>query len=230
MLEILRPDIIVKAIEDYKYLINRGYKWKSALNLITGRYMLNKSERALIFRAIHPSDLALNIRHKILKPEEINDLDLGIDGYNVLITLETLVKRGLIVKCDDGLLRDLQSLFLRYKVSEYTYRALGLIEEFVSTFNPSKTLIYLDRKKSKSGELARTIRFLARNFSVYTVEKADVKASESQVTATSDIVPLTKAKKIVDIPGYFISRYTVNATKLKYNGSITLFNFKPTKE
>ncbi len=227
MLETLRPDIIAKAMEDYKYLIDRGYGWKPALNLITGRYMLSKSERALLFRAVHPSDLALNIRNKIQKPEEIKGLVLGVDGYNVLITLETLIRKGLVVKCDDGLLRDLQGLFYRYKVSEYTYRALSLMEEFVSKFNPSKTLVYLDRRKSRSGELARTIRLLARNFSVYAVERADVKASESQVTATSDIVPLTKAKKIVDIPGYFVSRYTVNSVRLKYDGCITLFNLKP---
>ncbi len=225
MSENLRLDTIGKAIKDYKYLIDKGYKWRSALNLVTGRYLLNRSERAFIFRAVHPHEVILNVKHKILKPEEISGLQLGIDGFNVLITLETMVKRELLIRCDDELLRDLQGLFLRYKISEYTYRALGLIEEFISAFNPSRTFMYLDRRKSKSGELARVIRFLTKNISVHTVEKADIKASESEVTATSDIVSATKAEKIVDIPKYFISRYVKNAVKLEYDGNIIVFNF-----
>ena len=43
---------IIEAAQDLKHLLNRGYNKKGALKLVGDRYLLDKEERHVLFRAI----------------------------------------------------------------------------------------------------------------------------------------------------------------------------------
>ena len=52
--------------------------------------------------------------------EEVRNRTLGIDGYNVLVTLESALDEKLLILADDGLVRDITGKSSRYiKLRKY---------------------------------------------------------------------------------------------------------------
>ena len=93
---------IREAYIDYKYLLNRNYSRKLALDIVTARYNLSKLERLLLYRCVHSNSEIENINSKISNQKEII-----IDGYNIALTLISAMNGEEIYLCDDGFIRDL---------------------------------------------------------------------------------------------------------------------------
>ncbi|MCQ4344747.1 MAG: DUF434 domain-containing protein, partial [Sulfolobaceae archaeon] len=58
----LRP-----AYEDYKYLLDRGYNRKPALDLVSARYGLSGEERLLLYRCVHSEAELREILSKLVE-------------------------------------------------------------------------------------------------------------------------------------------------------------------
>jgi hypothetical protein len=99
-------DISPDASEEYRYLLSRGYSDTAALKLVGDRHRLSRLERNCLFRATVNVETAEARRRKMVAPEEVRGRDLGIDWYNVLITVETYLKGGVLFLADDGVTRD----------------------------------------------------------------------------------------------------------------------------
>ena len=95
---------VEEAAEDFRYLLNRGYNRNSSLKLVSDRYNLSKDERNFLIRAVFSDREAEERRKKLVNIEEIRGKRVVIDGYNVLITVENVLKGENIIFCDDGLL------------------------------------------------------------------------------------------------------------------------------
>ena len=81
-----------RAIEDYRFLKNRRYSDKAALKLVGDRYRLTSNERNCLFRAvIADADCALR-KQKLITLDALVNKPLGVDWYNVLITVESYLK------------------------------------------------------------------------------------------------------------------------------------------
>ncbi|WP_297501032.1 DUF434 domain-containing protein, partial [Thermococcus sp.] len=98
--------MLTEAYLDLKYLLNRGYRKKNALSFVANHYRLTAEERHLLARCVFPDSWMEEVRRKLLKPGELKGKTLAIDGFNVLITLESLLG-GRAILCEDGLVRDL---------------------------------------------------------------------------------------------------------------------------
>ena len=127
--------------------------------------------------------------------KEIIDKDLMVDGYNVLITTEAVLKKRAFL-CDDGVLRDTEGIFGKYKITNNTFKALKMIECKIRDFKPRNVLFLFDSQISRSGEMCHMLESEAK-----TSKNVDFVLKRSKkVVATSDSAIIKKVKNFVDIP------------------------------
>jgi len=174
-----------EAAYDYKYLLNRGYTSKSSLDLISGRYKLNREERTLLYRCVHSDSDVEKVRKKVELKEP-----LIIDGYNVGLTVLSVLEKDQVFLCDDGFIRDMNAG--SKKSSPRIIDALLLLSSYLKEKGVD-FIVILDSQISKSGELKRTLA--GERVTVRVVERADKEVIISSGTAvTSDFVVLMKAR------------------------------------
>jgi len=200
-----------EAAEDFRYLLNRGYPRKAALELVGNRYGLTSDERHLLHRGIF-SDADSKSRRKSKIPiGKVRNRDLAIDGYNILITIETGLSDRPLILGDDGFIRDISGLSGNFKKTEKTEEAFQLILDIVKRVKPLKTLFLFDSPISMSGELAQEVRSLLKKESLLGDAKA-VKVPEKiligypGVIATSDTAIIDQSKEVVDLAGDIIKK------------------------
>src|SRR6185503_11694230 len=86
--------LLSRAAEDLRYLLGRGYPLRSALTLIGDHLQLYKRQRQLLFRAVAAPEHAAHVRARTIPHAAIAGRPILVDGYNVLITLETAIDGG----------------------------------------------------------------------------------------------------------------------------------------
>lgn len=206
---------IKEAVTDMRYLLSRGYTRKSAAIFVANRYHLTKDERAILYRAVYDEETVRKHREKLVSPSFVNGKILAIDGFNVLITVESGLKGKVLVECDDGFIRDVSAVFGKYVISDYTFRAIELILDYVSTLNPQRTLFFFDSPVSHSGDLASQVRRYLEKYGVngdaQAVKQSDIAVlTYGEVIATSDCVIIERANKILDLAGHIVRKHFSN--------------------
>lgn len=193
-----------EAIQDLRYLLDRGYPRESAVNFIANHYRLELGERHLLARCVFSRTEVAGHRAKAVNITGVRGKSLGVDGYNVLITVESILTGKPVVLCDDGYIRDLRAIFGKYKMSHATARALAAMMEVIAEARPSKVTILLDRQVSRSGELAAMARQHLKQAGLIgtakTVAGVDLKIRSFRVVASSDRAIVERAKAVWDIP------------------------------
>jgi hypothetical protein len=202
----LKSNDLQKAAEDLRYLLDRGYPRKAALELVGNRYGLNYDQRHLLHRAIFSDADSESRRKKKIPIERIRGKDLVIDGYNVLITIEAALSDRPIVLGDDGFVRDISGLSGNFRKTKQTTEALELIFNLLKKANPRQTLFLFDSPISMSGELAQEVKDRLREENLPGDAMA-VKVPERIMIgfpgtiATSDTAIIDQSKKVVDLAG-----------------------------
>ena len=202
---------VFEAARDLRYLLERGYHRESALKLIVDKYQLSTNQRLLLYRAVYDSSTAANHKQKIITSDKIRGSKLAMDGYNVLITVESGLRGGLLVLCDDGFIRDISAVHGKYRITNMTEKALSIILKAVQELKPAETNFFYDAQVSKSGQLAsqvrRTLRSAGLTGSAYAVERADISTLDfGDIVATSDSVLISKAEAVFDIAGEILKK------------------------
>ncbi|MGB4652102.1 MAG: DUF434 domain-containing protein [Methanothrix sp.] len=147
-----------KALEEARYLLDRGYPKDSAVGFVSNHHRLAEKERFILMRVVVRSDLAWARRSKLLDLENLRGQSISIDGYNVIITTESVLGGYPVYLCDDGLLRDSRGIFRGFKASPLTAIALNWILDLLASAGPARTEVLLDQQMSRSGELAEMVR------------------------------------------------------------------------
>jgi len=142
-----------RAVAEYSWLLTREYAEVSALKLVGDRYGLTVRQRMAVMRCAC-SDQAMEQRAaRLTTLAKCGESRIGIDGYNLLITIESALSGGLVIVGRDGCYRDLASVHGTYRKVEETVPALEAIIDFLTAFNPLRIDWYLDRPVSNSGRL-----------------------------------------------------------------------------
>ncbi|WFO75852.1 DUF434 domain-containing protein [Desulfurococcaceae archaeon MEX13E-LK6-19] len=203
---------VIDAIHDYRFLLDRGYPIKAALDVVCTRYMLSRKERLLLYRCVHSSALA----RKIIRKQSIPPMKSRIvaDGFNILATLYTVYCGEEVYLCDDGIVRDLSGLHSRVALSINQDLLDSLFTEIIEAVSGKEyeLIIVLDYNVKKSGEIASRLRRIIKenklDWVVLVERQADKKilekASEGYWVSSSDIVILEKATKIYDLAGSIV--------------------------
>ena len=207
----IRDKILKKAAVDFRFLLSRGYPRGSALGFVGNHYQLSSLERNILFRAVFTRRVAAHRRSKLVKIGEITGQRLVIDGYNCIITLENALKGIPLVAADDGFVRDMGLVFRRFRQSERTKQAWGLISKVFSHYPPSSVYILLDAPYSGSGRLGATLnRWMAeakirgRATTAMRNEKA-IGAMEG-IKVSADSVIIDYSDRVFDLAGHIIRR------------------------
>lgn len=145
------------AVSETAWLLSRGYALDSTLKLVGDRYNLTARQRMAVRRSTC-SDAALRRRAKSQTSLlETTGRRLAIDGYNLLITIESALSAGLVLIGRDGCRRDLASVHGTYRKVEETAPAVELIADFLAGHGVRQVDWYLDKPVSNSGRLKALI-------------------------------------------------------------------------
>jgi len=205
---------LVEAYRDLKYLLKRGYRKSVALNFVANHYRLTRRERHLLARCVFSDEWISEVRKKILQAEDIGNRVLAIDGFNVLITLESLLA-GKAILCEDNLVRDLEYRG-KYRPHEKTGNNVRLIASTLAELSPS-SVIFLYGKNNPGSGLVRAITLRAlEDFGlsgeVRLVRSPDHELKAFDAVATADTGVIAKVSHVLDLARLTGER--VNATPL----------------
>lgn len=165
------------------------------------------------------STVAASRKVKRIAAGELSGRTVSIDGYNVLITVESLISGAPVYLCDDGFLRDTRGIFRRYSSSDYTTLALREILSILKESKVGMAEVLLDQQISRSGDLAAKIRDMMADHTVSgcatTAKDVDrrLKLVDHPV-ATGDGAIIDEASEVVDIPFEVANKRRIKALTL----------------
>lgn len=212
-LEDVKEDLQLKELyeagKDFLFLLDRGYPRKGSLELVGSRYQLDRLHRDLLHRGVFSKRESTLRKEKLLPIERIRGANVALDGYNVIITLESALKGLSLIHANDGVIRDIAGVSSRYKISKTTEGALGLIFNLLHNLEPIYTLILLDSPISLSGVFATNLREIMKERQI-NGDALAVKVPERYlkdfdgIVATSDSALINQSRQVVDMAGYII--------------------------
>ncbi len=176
-----------EAATDLRFLLSRGYQRRSAIELVGNRWNLNQEARHILYRAVFSLEEVKRRKWNEVEIEETRGKTVAIDAYNILITLESILKGLLLIKGDDGYLRDISRVFNKYKQSSYTLQSIQLILKKLQPYQPAKILFFLDQGISHSGELAALIRGELKQYNM-NGDAETVSQSDKSVETIGEVV------------------------------------------
>jgi hypothetical protein len=196
---------------DIRYLLDRGYPKESAVRFVCAHYRLDESQKHLITRSVLSKAVSEKRRKKFLLCDKIKEETIVIDGYNILIGMESILEKKAFI-CDDGVIRDIKGGFRNYKISENTKTAIDQILQFLKENNSLYVCILLDSQISKSGLLARKLREKLKEYGLRgdsrTSKHVDYELKKSTyIVASSDGVIIDNAQRIVNFLNCLILRF-----------------------
>jgi hypothetical protein len=197
------------AIEDYRYLREKGYPEKASLELIADRHRLSRVERNTLFRGVIPYTIAETRKHKLVAPAGLEKQSLGIDWYNVLITVESFLRGLPLYISDDGITRDSSATHGSYRRTALTDKALDSIFDALRALEPGRIDTFLDSPIAFSALMAEEVR---RRLTLHCIpyrvtleHTADFPLKNySGVVASSDSIILDCAERVFDLPRFVV--------------------------
>jgi len=205
-------------VNDLRYLLDQGYPRDSAVNFVSNHYRLSPCDRHLIARCVFSKQEAAEHRRKIIDARMVRDRSLSVDGYNVIITLESILTGKKVVRCDDGFVRDLRAIFGKYRASRTTECAIEEVLKVVAKVRPIRVAVFFDKQVSRSGELAGKVRRGLRELGLKGDSRAvggvDFRLRGFDVVASSDRAVIKRAKAVWDIPAELLRRKKANILDL----------------
>ncbi|MEM1622717.1 MAG: DUF434 domain-containing protein [Sulfolobales archaeon] len=208
MLYSLRSEVI-EAARDYRYLLNRGFPQKASLDFISANYNLTAVERSLLLRCVHRAADSEAVKKKVV--HSVRDLELVVDGYNVILTVTSAIEGLPLFLCDDGFVRDLRSSYVKNFETPAVKEAMRYVARAISALGTRSSLVVLDKNVSWSAKHAELIR---RSFgiNVAMAAKADIAVIGSgKVVSSSDFVILLRSEKVYDLAQFVIRNFLPEA-------------------
>ncbi|MCH7592154.1 MAG: DUF434 domain-containing protein [Planctomycetes bacterium] len=141
------------AVGEYSWLLSRGYAVDSALKLVGDRYQLTARQRMAVRRSACDDEAVTKRADSAMTLSQAIGQTLAIDGYNLLITIESALSGGLVLVGRDGCYRDIASVHGTYRKVEETIPAIELIVDFLAERGFPRIDWYLDKPVSNSGRL-----------------------------------------------------------------------------
>ncbi|SMO91742.1 hypothetical protein SAMN06265171_1129 [Chryseobacterium rhizoplanae] len=209
------------AVEDMRYLLTREYPEKAASELVGNRYRL-KTRQIQALRGASASDSQLhNRRLKHVETLDLKGRTVYLDGFNVLILLESLLSEAYIFEGLDGCIRDLSGVHGTYKRVNQTLIAVELIAAFYQKNQIQKLVWIFDKPVSNSGRIKQIILEFAEQHQLNW--EADLQfnpdkflAESSEIIISSDAWILDHCKEWFNLIGYLIreEKLPVNLIKM----------------
>jgi len=200
-----------EAAKDMCYLLSRGFAEKSSLQLVGNRYRLNvRQQKALRGMSASKQQIYLR-REKTLQSSELKDKTIIIDGFNLLILLESMLSGAYVFKGLDGYFRDVSGVHGSYKKVQKTEEALLLIGNELKDLGVTSVTWFFDAPVSNSGRLKTRIKEMAEEhkytWEINLVNNPDkVLADSNYIVISSDAWILDRAVHNFNLAAYIIKK------------------------
>ncbi|MFZ4931223.1 DUF434 domain-containing protein [Chryseobacterium sp. Mn2064] len=208
------------AVQDMQYLLTREYPEKAASELVGNRYRL-KTRQIQALRGASASEIQISNRKlKQLKAEEVKEQTVYLDGFNVLILLESLLSDAYIFEGVDGCFRDLSGVHGTYKRVNQTAGVIQAVAEFFTKNEIHKLVWIFDQPVSNSGRIKQIIlEFAAEhklNWDAELQYNPDKFLAEShEIVVSSDAWILDHCKKWFNLIEYLIKEENLPANLIR---------------
>ncbi|WP_164465167.1 DUF434 domain-containing protein [Chryseobacterium lactis] len=202
-------DKLKLAVQDMQYLLTRGYAEKAGSELVGNRYRL-KTRQIQALRGASASDIQVQNRQmKQRNASDLKDKILYLDGFNVLILLESLLSEAYIFEGLDGCFRDLSGVHGTYKRVNQTLRAIELVGRFFTKNHIHQLIWIFDQPVSNSGRIKQIVLDFAEenklNWDAELQFSPDKFLAESSaISISSDAWILDHCKEWFNLIGYLI--------------------------
>lgn len=144
---------LLLALEDMYYLLSKDYPPRSTLALVGNRYRLRQRQiLALQGMACSANDIK-NRKQKESPADSIRGKTVYLDGFNVVIILETLLSGGYVFKGLDGCYRDISSVHGSYKRVKQTEEVLTIVGSAFQQLGAERVVWLFDAPVSNSGRI-----------------------------------------------------------------------------
>ncbi|TPN86951.1 DUF434 domain-containing protein [Aquimarina algicola] len=197
------------ATQDMCYLLSRGFAEKSSVQLVGNRYQLNARQQKAL-QGMSASNHQIDLRKKrAITSQELAEKTIAIDGFNLLIILESALSGAYIFKGLDGYYRDVSGVHGTYKRVQKTEEAILLVGTTLSRLGVTAVQWYFDAPVSNSGRLKTRLREIAtqHNFpwEIHLVNDPDKQLAFSHdIVISSDAWILDRAVKNYNLGAYLI--------------------------
>lgn len=188
------------AVRDLAWLLGRGYAMPSSLKLVGDRHDLVARQRDAVSRSVC-SDEARQ-RRLATRVDDLDGKPLWIDGFNLIITVETALRGGVVMRTRDGTHRDLASVHGTYRRGEETSRALKILADALERHGAGEVRWLFDQPVSNSGRLAGWVRELVARRGVRWT--ADVVLDPDPLLAAAPNPVATADAEILDACGGWV--------------------------
>ncbi|HMB01320.1 MAG TPA: DUF434 domain-containing protein [Spirochaetota bacterium] len=207
---LLQPDHLKKlhnSLNDVILFLNKGYPLQASVTFSGNRFQLTARERKAVTRAAVDSSTAAKRQAKSISPALLKNKTVLIDGFNIIITLETALSNGVLLYCQDSCLRDLAGIHGSYKKVRETAPALNMAADYLRRQQVKAVKWLFDQPVSNSGRLAEMTRNLPAGagmiWEAETVNNPDKILQQSKdIIITSDSAILDKAGQWFNLAYY----------------------------
>lgn len=202
-------ETIKEALMDMNYLLTRAYSEKNALAVVGTRYKLaSRQQKAVQGMSASNEQLAIR-KNKEVPLDILENKILIIDGFNILILLESTLSNAYIFKGQDDCYRDLSSVHGNYKTVNQTDKAIDLVLLFYNESKLYQLVWIFDKPVSNSGRIKAKIEAKAKeqnvNWKVILEDNADEAiVNTNEIVASSDGIVLDKAVNWFNLATYLI--------------------------
>ena len=214
--DIEQLDKLKTALSELSWLLNHGYAVNASSELVGNRYQLTARQRMAIVRIVCTDEQITKRKAKCLPLSELKDKTVLIDGFNLLITIETALGGGVIFNCSDGCYRDLSSVYGSYKIVAETRAAIEYIGKTLELGEVKKVIWLFDRPVSNSAKVAELVREVAAehnwSFEAEVTDGTDSLLSKSTHTiVTCDSAILERTKRWCNLASVTIKKKITDA-------------------
>lgn len=217
-----RPTL-VRAMADLAYLLSRSYRESTALQVVGNHHHLTQRQRMALRRSCCSDEALARRRRTRVGLSRCRGRSICIDGYNLLITIESALAGGVIPIGRDGCFRDLASVHGTYRRVEETRPAIELIARHLAAGGIRRVDWYLDRPVSNSGRLkALLLESVSGGETQWTVELVDrpdpILADASNPVVSSDAWILDRCGRWVNLAAAIVRKHVPNAWIMDMRG------------
>lgn len=213
-------DKLKSAVRDMQYLLSRNYAEKASADLVGNHYRL-KTRQIQALRGASASEIQIqNRKSKELEISDLKNKTIYLDGFNVLILLESLLSGAYIFEGLDGCFRDLSGVFGTYKRVNQTQKVIELVAEFFQKSQAEKLIWIFDKPVSNSGRIKQIILDYAiennLNWNVELEFNPDKFLAENvEIIISSDAWILDHGKSWFNLIGYLIEEENLSVNLVK---------------
>ncbi len=216
---------LIKPANDVRSILRWGYPKFATIRFVADHSRLSTEERHILIRVIMPPERIVSRAKKKIGCKETGNRDLLLDGYNVLLTVDSLLKKEPMWFCDDSYIRDTRFYFSKAKQAQDIGDALETTLDFLAETGPKTVNFLLDAQISRSGELAGLIRRRMQEKGIpgdartskhvdFDLKKEGGKPENDVVVASSDGIIIDSVLQVLDIPACLMEKRGIEPLRL----------------